>query len=76
MGLSIHKASVFVGVVLYRTRLLINVETGSCIHGDIVFNGSLCSRLYGSTVSCMLCEWEHLHTPAGFNSISALIIER
>ena len=53
MGLGIHKASVFVYKGHSIQNMNANVETGRCIHGDVVFNGSLCSRLYGSTVSCI-----------------------
>ena len=46
LDFSIHRVVVFVWVVLYK-KLDAITETGHCICGVVVFNGSLYSRVYG-----------------------------
>ena len=51
MGLSIHRVAVFVAVVLIIQNMVNTiVETGHYIRGVVVFNGLLCSQVYGKPV--------------------------
>ena len=47
MGLSNHRVAVFVGVIPYRTWMLLR-KLSCCIHGIVVLNGSLSSLVYGT----------------------------
>ena len=39
----IHMVVVFVGIIPYRICMYAIMETGNCVFGVVVFNGSLCS---------------------------------